>query len=87
MTSQRGHGVKHSKSTAAMYGHTYMATEFHLDLDCVVIADAISSLSETCFFFKIILILHSLKASLKKSNYLHPAAQIGRFTVMGNLWV
>lgn len=39
------------------------------------------------FFFKIILILHSLKASLKKSNYLHPAAQIGRFTVMGNLWV
>lgn len=51
MTSQRGHGVKHSKSTAALYGHTYMATEFHLDLDCVVIADAISSLSETCFFF------------------------------------
>lgn len=86
MTSQRGHGVKHSKSTAALYGHTYMATEFHLDLDCVVIADAISSLSETCFFL-IILILHSLKASLKKSNYLHPAAQIGRFTVMGNLWV
>lgn len=51
MTSQRRHGVKHSKSTAALYGHTYMATEFHLDLDCVVIADAISSLSETFFFF------------------------------------
>lgn len=50
MTSQRGHGVKHSKSTAALYGHTYMATEFHLDLDCVVIADAISSLSEIFFF-------------------------------------